>query len=318
MTITWRKRRNAAAAPEASGDGHGFSGASAVATRSATVLLWGVLAAGPIALGLALVDSDDPAPVQPVAADNGDDPDRQVAEEFAEQAVVTWLTATRSQPDQSRLADLFGPDLSVELPDEPVPARRPAVAASEPAGDGIWSVVVAVDVPAAAPVDEDPAVARRYFQLPVVVDGDAVGALAAPAPVPAPEHLAPRPSTYTTSVPRESEVTRTVGEFLSSLLTGAGGLDRVVAPGVQIHPIHPAPYTEASVSAVAAVDEPPQAPADGDELDVLATARVRHDHGEAIVQYPLRLIARDGRWEIAAIAPAPVHTKPSPAPVATP
>jgi hypothetical protein len=99
-------------------------------------------------------------------------------------------------------------------------------------------------------------------------------------------------------------VSSTVGEFLGAYLTGAGGVDRYLAPGVRLTPVSPAPYRAVTVREVSAVEEAAAAgevPADGAKVRVLVQAEARDDAGRWPLAYELALTARSGRWDVAAL-----------------
>lgn len=317
MKITWR--RSSTTADESAGRGHPWSGGSALVTRGMAALLWGALLCGPVAVVVAMQGGGGAgASASAVMSEAMPTAGRDTASAFAEQVVVTWLTANGADGSGQGLDQLVGVGAGQGLPEAPLSVANPAVAAIVESGPGVWSVTVAADVvmPVTAETadgaqettgGEDSRPIRRYFQVPVGVSQDGVvAALAAPAPVPAPRQGPVPQHGYAAPVTLASPVGVAVGEFLSALLAGAGGLERVVAPGVDLEPVAPAPYTAVDVTGIDAVAEPARDPADGDRVQVLVTASVVHATGEAVVQYPLALVARAGRWEIEAIDPAPV------------
>ncbi|MGI5397069.1 hypothetical protein [Streptomyces sp. CA-251251] len=106
------------------------------------------------------------------------------------------------------------------------------------------------------------------------------------------------------SVPSDSSLASTVGEFLGANLTGTGEVDRYLAPGVKLTPVSPAPYTTVTVREVSAVEEAAaagQVPADGTKVRVLVQAEARDEAGRWPLAYELALTARSGRWDIAAL-----------------
>ncbi|MFJ8601546.1 hypothetical protein ACIREM_23090 [Streptomyces shenzhenensis] len=67
-------------------------------------------------------------------------------------------------------------------------------------------------------------------------------------------------------------------EFFATYLTGAGEVDRYIAPGVTLSPVSPAPYTAVSVEQVSAAEEAAAAekmPVDGTAVRVLARVEAR-------------------------------------------
>jgi hypothetical protein len=110
-------------------------------------------------------------------------------------------------------------------------------------------------------------------------------------------------SSYGVTVP-EGDLSSAVGEFLAAYLTGAGEVDRYLAPGVKQSAVSPAPYAVVSVEQVSAVEEAAAAekvPADGTAVRVLVQVEARDSGGRWPLGYELTLKARSGRWEVAAL-----------------
>ncbi|MEU9919672.1 conjugal transfer protein, partial [Streptomyces sp. NPDC051001] len=112
------------------------------------------------------------------------------------------------------------------------------------------------------------------------------------------------PSPYTVTVPTDGEVSSTAGEFLAAYLTGAGEIDRYLAPGVRLSPVSPAPFQSVTVEQLLAADEAAAAesvPTDGTRVGVMVQAEARDGDGRWPLAYELTLIARSGRWEVSAL-----------------
>lgn len=277
---------------------------SAAGAKAATVLLWGALLAGPAALGVfgySYMQGEGPVPVQTeqVVDRSGE---QAVAGEFATRVVVAWLTATRGEATE--LAGLVEGADTAALQGDPLEADQVSVAGIESAGPGVWSVTVAATV-----TDSEGEPQRRYLQVPVMVSGDAVTALALPSVVSPPMIAAPPASAYRHAVPASSSINTTVSGFLSAYVAGSGDLSRYLTPGVEdIIAVTPAPFTEVQLvdlRAASSVDAN-GTPEDGEELQVLVvvTGTVSADHS-LTGTYALSLTARAGRWEISSINPAP-------------
>lgn len=297
------------------GEGHAWTGGSKLVTRMVTVGLWIALVAGPVGLALAATPSTAPTgqDARTAGLSSTDLSARLRASEFAERAVVTWLTASRDTREQAEA--LLGFDLGPSLPASPPTVEWSAVAGITAAGRDVWSVVVGAEVGPAnvanASSSPEAQPQRRYFQVPIVVnDQHGVAVQGLPALVPGPSIGPARATGYRFQVAGTSAVGATVTEFLAALLTGSSALGRVLAPGVSMDPVSPAPYDSVTITELAATSEPPQTPADGTEVRVLVTATATSTAGPAAMQYPLSLRARAGRWEITAIdlAPAAAET----------
>ncbi|MEU2738629.1 conjugal transfer protein [Streptomyces sp. NPDC007095] len=269
--------------------------------RLSRLALFTAIAAGPVALGVAVASgpptvaaapSDKPAAVHSAAA--AADPAG-----YAQVFVDAWLhsSADDANSAQARLAQSLAPD--VDLPDpvasaQPKPAAVTAVRSAQ-RGDGEWAVTVAAQYADGR---------LRYFVVPMTAN--ASGALfavtGAPGVVAGPARAEVPKSSYGVTVP-EGDLSSAVGEFLAAYLTGAGEVDRYLAPGVRMSAVSPAPYTTVSVQQVSAVEEAEagQVPADGTKVRVLAQVEARDSGGRWPLGYELTLTARSGRWEVAAL-----------------
>ncbi|MFC9608010.1 conjugal transfer protein [Streptomyces niveus] len=269
----------------------------------------------------------------------------QGAAGFAQLFVDEYLRAGKG--DQNRLAAYYPAADSLRL--EGTPNRRSseqlAIARLRQTERGVWSVTVAARIreakPATTAVSDDrsdaatdaeaaAASAVRYFQVPVATAPAARGAsgfvaLAMPAEVGAPPRIEAPELVYGPMRPALPSDPRTeaVTEFLTAYLVGGGDLDRYLAPGTDLTPIVPAPYTGLAVDQLAIEGEqgaePVTAvPGDGTTLRVLVTLRATgHDEVRVPLAYALTLTARAGRWEIAAVDGAPAPAPPAPAPSTT-
>jgi hypothetical protein len=271
--------------------------------RLSRLAAWTVIAAGPIALGVAITSSpttvEAATPSKPTTAVRT----RAVAADpagYAQLFVHAWLrsSADDASSAQAQLAHSMAPD--VELPDPAADAQsKPqsvtAVRSAQRA-DGTWSVTVAAQY-------GDGAV--RYYAVPVTADraGTTFAVTGAPGVVAGPDRAEVPKSPYGVSVP-QGDLSAAVGEFLTAYLTGAGEVDRYLAPGASLLPVSPAPYTAITVQQVSAVEEAAageQMPADGTKVRVLAQVEARDTGGRWPLGYELALTARSGRWEVSAL-----------------
>ncbi|MFE4621840.1 conjugal transfer protein [Streptomyces mirabilis] len=273
--------------------------------RLSRLAVLSAIAAGPVALCVAVAStpttvqaatSSKPAAVRTaaVAADPGG---------YAQLFVSVWLrsSADDSTSAQARLAQSMAPD--IELP-APAPAAG-AGAQSKPESvtavrsaqreGGTWSVTVAAQY-------ADGSV--RYYAVPVAADPVATSftVTGAPGVVAGPARTEVPKSSYGVTVP-EGDLSSAVGEFLAAYLTGAGEVDRYLAPGVRMSAVSPAPYTTVSVQQVSAVEEAAagKVPSDGTKVRVLVQVEARDSGGRWPLGYELTLKARSGRWEVAAL-----------------
>ncbi|MFJ1877709.1 conjugal transfer protein [Streptomyces chartreusis] len=270
--------------------------------RLSHVAIWTVIGAGPIALGVAVASTPttveaatSPKPTAAVRT-------RAVAADpagYAQLFVHAWLrsSADDATSAQARLAHSMAPD--VELPDraagaQSTPASVTAVHSAQRAG-GAWSVTVAAQF-------ADGTV--QYYAVPVSADGAGASfaVTGAPGVVASPGRAEVPQSPYDVTVP-DGDLSSAAGEFLTAYLTGAGEIDRYLAPGVQLTAAD-SPFSSVSVQQVLAVEETAaagQIPADGTTVHVLAQAEARDALGRWPLAYELALTARSGRWEVSAL-----------------
>ncbi|MDQ0994763.1 conjugal transfer protein [Streptomyces sp. V3I7] len=260
------------------------------------------IAAGPIALGIAITSTpaavEAATPAKPAAV-------RTVASVadpsgYAQLFVSAWLrsSADDATSAQSRLAQSMAPDVELPDPVSDAQSRPESVAAVRRAqrGEGAWSVTVAAQY-------ADGRV--RYFAVPVASDreGASFAVTGAPGVVAGPARAEVPASSYGVTVP-DGDLSSAVGEFLGAYLTGAGEVDRYLAPGVRLAAVSPAPYATVTVRQVSAVEEAAAAghvPADGTEVHLLAQVEAQNSSGRWPLAYELVFKARSGRWEVAAL-----------------
>ncbi|MGW7208456.1 conjugal transfer protein [Streptomyces sp. NPDC054837] len=274
--------------------------------RLSRVALWTLIAAGPIALGLSLTS---PSASTAVTAATQDPPAATVRTTavgadpsgYAQLFVSAWLrsSADDASSAQARLAQSMAPH--VELPDplsaaqSPPPVSVTAVRSAQRA-PGAWSVTVAAQY-------ADGRV--RYYAIAVAADraGTWFAVTGAPGVVAAPARVEAPTSVYGVSVP-QGDLSSAIGEFLAAYLTGAGQVERYLAPGVQLTAVSPAPYTAVAVQQVSAVQDVAageRVPANGTWVRVLAQVEARDADGRWPLAYELALRARSGRWEVSAL-----------------
>lgn len=275
--------------------------------RLSRVAVWTLIAAGPVALGLSITSTTASTAVEAATQDAPSATVRTTAvaadpSGYAQLFVSAWLRSSADDVSsaQARLAQSMAP--RVELPDRATDAQ-PAQSApvsvtavrSAQSAQGAWSVTVAAQF-------ADGRV--RYYAVPVAADraGTSFTVTGAPGVVAGPARAAAPPSVYGVSVP-EGELSSAVGEFLAAYLTGAGEVERYLAPGARLTAVSPAPYTAVVVQEASAVQEVAageRVPADGTTVRVLAHVEARDADGRWPLAYELALTARSGRWEVSA------------------
>jgi hypothetical protein len=270
--------------------------------RLSRVAVWTVIAAGPIALCVAVASTPTTVAAAPAAKPTAVRTAAQTADPggYAQVFVGAWLRSSANDETsaQARLAQSMAPD--VELPDpaadaQSAPQSVTAVRSAQRAG-GAWSVTVAAQYADGR---------LRYYAVPVAADhaGSSFTVTGAPGVVAGPARAEVPKSSYAVTVP-EGDLSSAVGQFLAAYLTGAGEVDRYLAPGVKLTAVSPAPYTAVTVQEVSAVEEAAaaeQVPADGTTVRILASVEAHDATGRWPLAYELTLKARSGRWEVAAL-----------------
>ncbi|MFF9870090.1 conjugal transfer protein [Streptomyces sp. NPDC013953] len=318
------------------------TGAQANTAAAIRWTAWGLLALGPLLGALAYLSAPAEAgvsqmkPVPTAPATTG----AQGAAGFAQLFVAAYIEA--GEGDQARLAAYYPDATGLRLEGDSGRRRgeQLTVVRLRQTDRGVWSVTVAARItdttPSARPSDrpDDKGDAKagaarsvRYFQVPVATAPTPSGAsgytaLAMPAEVAAPEQIKAPALVYGPMRPALPADPRTqaVTEFLTAYLTGAGELDRYLAPGTKLNPVAPAPYTGIAVDSLAIEGEKgtepvTTVPGDGTTLRLLVALRATgHDEVRNPLTYALTLKARAGRWEIASLdgAPAPATAPTTP------
>lgn len=289
---------------------HDHSYGDELRSRVGAVLLGVALLSGPVAAGLLITDAVGAREV-PVAAPVKAAPDAvtaqgQTAGAYAADFLVSWLAATRDNPGTLKSFMDAPPN---GLPAKPASITNVQVVSVRQDQGGLWSVVVAGTV---TPAGGAPA--RRYYQIPVLSDPhrpDAVRIAAVPAPVAGvAQASAGQVLAYSRTVSNE-DVQASVQGFLTALLVRGEDISRFVSPGVTIAAVSPALYRQVRLESVQSVEVvPDRVPSDGTRMQVWAQASGVDAAGSTTaVAYPLTLTARDGRWDVASLDPAPAASR---------
>lgn len=262
--------------------------------------VWAALAAGPLALALAISQPSATTAAAPASKPQRTERTASVADPagYAAEFVDAWLRSSDdASSEAARRARAMAPDVALPSLEEDAPApRRVTPVRSIPKKGGRWSVTVAAQY----------AHAVRYFVVPAIAaaSGGSFAVTAAPALVAAPAtHPLPQ-SGYRITV-EDGPLTTTAGEFLSAYLAGRGEVGRYLAPGVKLTAVSPVAATAVEVEEVLAREQSAvgkNVPSDGTTVHVLVTVEVRDGSGLWPLAYELTLSSRGGRWEIAALA----------------
>lgn len=274
--------------------------------RLSRLVLFTAIAAGPVALGAAVVSGPTTVAAIPKSTPTTMRATATAAADpsgYAQLFVGAWLrsSADDTATAQARLAQSLAPD--VELPDRAADAhdahaRLESVTAVRSAQHeaGRWWVTVAAQYADAS---------MRYFAVPVASsdDGGSFTVTEVPSVVAGPGRAEVTKSPYGVRVP-EGELSSTVGQFLGAYLTGAGEVERYLAPGVKLSAVSPAPYSAVTVRQVLALEETAageKVPDDGITVRVLAQVEARDAAGRWPLAYEMELTARSGRWDVVAL-----------------
>ena len=292
--------------------GSEWSGSSDLASKAFTVAMVSAMAAGPIALVLALGE-DTPATVQTASGDTTKVSATVAASTRAgEEGLLTvrnWLASTRERQQIDHDGNLAWPAEATEL-------TAPRVAQVTPAGKGHdkWQVTIAGTLPQGQEV---------YFAVPIEVHGKKASAVALPSVVPAPAGMEASVLAYDQQdIPLSSPLAGAAGDFLSAYLAGED-TTRFVSPGSHVPPVEASPWTSVRIAQVhAAIASGADATSERPDEGERARIRVRYlmqgpdgDRADGVpAEMSLSLTARGGRWEVTSVdlvpqlAPAPPKT----------
>lgn len=238
----------------------------------------------------------------------------------AELVVREWLTATAE--DEDDLVGLFvEPPVLDGLAAGDLSVGRVTTIAGRVLQEDYWAVTVEAEVTETAPIVDpnDPAAGENgaepergrqtsiwYLEVPIVGDPETgLLALTRPSVLPGP----PTPTTgwrASLNAPTEpgddDPTVQTVEGFFDALLAGSGDAGRYVAPGLEVTPADPPPFTDTEVVDVA-VDKLGEG-----EYRVLAQIRATTPGGaRQIFSYELVVVERVDRLEITHFAGAPTR-----------
>ncbi|WP_052442931.1 conjugal transfer protein [Streptacidiphilus neutrinimicus] len=280
--------------------------------RARRAAVWAALAAGPLALFASCASTRVPAHTSTRAAASAAAPvAAQDPSGFAQLFVSLWLR-TDSSADDAHLAALrgFAPNVELRTAQGTGSAMSVAQCASVRSTrlrSGYWSVVVGCET------DIGGQAAMRYFAVPVEMDQSAAGvgslavvtqpaAVAAPAPAGVPQTL------YPADAAAGTPLASSVSAFMTAYLTGQGDVTALLSPGARVPAPASALYGQVQVGQVAVgqpgMDAP--VPADGTTCQVWVQVTATDQNGTAWpLGYALRMRARAGRWEVAALEAGP-------------
>lgn len=225
---------------------------------------------------------------------------------YAQECVTRWLTAT--QLDQQSLRDCWSLHDPIRLPTTAaVVVSSSAVSAvtlvTDTGATQQWSVVISVSE---RPFQTASA-HTTYYRLPVIYSNYGLRASALPARINGPGAGADAPLAYPSTLADTSPAFVTVAGFITSYLTGAGGLERYVTTDSGLLPA--ADYRSAHLTQLLANHTTPDhtVPTDGTTLHILATVNaITSQFAPLQLNYPIVLTVTSGRWSVSALDYAPL------------
>lgn len=276
-----------------------------------TGLLYGALAAGPIALGLGGWNmTHNTAAVATTTNHTAVDQSGRVGL-FARDAVVTWLTAT--QGHEAQLKGWF-PMATNALPTKTPKVSDAQVASVDQVGTGQYNARIAVTVGSA----------RQYLQVPVYISPTGgMATLAMPQPVAGMRGIDAPENPLVQKVSLNQDLAITMQGFVAAYAAGNGDVTRYTSPGSTVAAIAPAPYTTVKLTSVSSDVPIPtdRTPREGGTAQVELTADATGKQGTQSVSWLVTVRVRAARWEVvtldsvpgirSAVAPQNSSTNPS-------
>ncbi|WP_280239539.1 conjugal transfer protein [Nocardia abscessus] len=233
----------------------------------------------------------------------------QLAGSFAQQFVVTYLTAVAGQQD--RLGEFVGSNQQIALPSSARQVSDPSVVyvsrTLSVGGLDVWSVTVSVRVgkSGAATVPEN----RQFYRVAVSVSEGRLRALSVPAVVQPPAKGSDLKLAYGGPCATDTPLAQVASGFLGAMLTGAGDVARYTTPDAGLAALRPPPFT--AVELVALTSDDSSCGVGANKAQVLATVNPKADTGAtATLAYPLTMVRNAGQWQVVSIDPIPALSSP--------
>ncbi|MQY23651.1 hypothetical protein NRB20_67820 [Nocardia sp. RB20] len=249
----------------------------------------------------------------------------ELAESFARDFVVTYLSASANQQDE--IAQYVSSGQQVTLPATGRQVADPAVVFAEREVSNpqleVWAVTISARVGKAAAAPASTAATssssgttsaasksasagpgRQYYRVAVSVGAGRVRALTLPAAVDAPGRGSDLALANQNSCNADSPFGQVVSGFLTAYLTGSGDLSRYTVPNSGIVAPTPAPFVSVETAMVAA--ENSGCGTSGATARILATVNPKATDGAApTLAYPLTMVLSAGKWQVQSIDPLP-------------
>ncbi|MFC9897809.1 conjugal transfer protein [Nocardia sp. NPDC127579] len=233
----------------------------------------------------------------------------QLAGAFAEQFVLTYLSAVAGQQD--RIGEYTGAGQRVTLPTTARQVSDPIVVhVSREVSSGtldVWAVTVSVVV---GKTGTKVAPSRQFYRVGVTIAEGTWRALSLPAVVQPPSRGIELATGYPSPCGTETVLAQVASGFLAAFLTGSGEVGRYSTVDAGLTALHPAPYT--ALESVAIVADDRSCGAEGAQARVLATVNPKGEAEAApTLAYPLTMVrSGDGQWQVRSIDSVPALANP--------
>ncbi|MFE7801040.1 conjugal transfer protein [Nocardia sp. NPDC057440] len=233
----------------------------------------------------------------------------QLAGAFAEQFVVTYLTAVAGQQD--RVGEYVGSAQQISLPTTTRVVSDPAVVyvsrSTSTGGLDVWSVTVSARVgKGTTATAADP---RLFYRVAVSLSEGRLRALSVPAMVEPPARGADLALAYSTPCAADTPLAQVAAGFLGALLANSGDVVRYTSQDAAITALKPAPFTAVELVSLAADDT--SCGTGKTKAQVLATINPKADGGAtATLAYPLSMVRNGGQWQVQSIDSVPALANP--------
>lgn len=232
----------------------------------------------------------------------------QLAESFAEEFVVTYLSATSGQ--QEKLAEYVGGEQQINLPSTARQVSDPVVVfASRTIGNNsvdVWAVTVSVHIAKTGAAGG----LREYYRVPVSVTPDGRRrALSLPQAVGPPGRGIDLVQNYAMSCGTDTPLSQVAAGFMGAYLTGSGDVARYTTPNSGITALQPAPFSAVETTSVSSEDA--GCGSGGTSAKVLATINPKAGNGVTpTLAYPLTMVNTSGQWQVQSIDAVPALRNP--------
>ncbi|MCX4092164.1 conjugal transfer protein [Nocardia sp. alder85J] len=231
----------------------------------------------------------------------------QLAQSYARDFVVTYLSATSGQQD--KLAEYVSSGQQVTLPSigRQITDGQVVYAARMSASEAldVWTVTVSVRVAKGAAIGGD----KQFYRVAVSVADGRLRALSLPEVVGPPLRGDDLMLGYQTTCSPDTPLTQVAAGFLAAYAAGNGDVARYVTPDSGITALHPSPYSAMDVATVMADDS--GCGASSATAHVLASVNPKADGGVApSLAFPLTMVRTGGQWQVQAMDSVPYLRSP--------